>query len=187
MPSVPALVFLGMTGALALACFTKVCGVVFLGQPRSAAAARAHECGPLMLGPMVVLAGACLAIGLAPTFFFRRRWRARLQSGIRRGAPWKGLRRSGRSGSPMSFSCWSPLCGVAALAAVSRTGLRRAPTWDCGYAMPTARMQYTAGSFASIINEWFAWILRPWREEHRPEGTFPAGASLVRAHAGDRA
>ena len=29
----------------------------------------------------------------------------------------------------------------------------RAVTWDCGYAAPTPRMQYTAGSFAAIITE----------------------------------
>jgi hydrogenase-4 component B len=40
--TIPALVLLGMTGALALACFTKVCGIVFLGQPRSGAAERAR-------------------------------------------------------------------------------------------------------------------------------------------------
>jgi hydrogenase-4 component B len=39
-------------------------------------------------------------------------------------------------------------------------------------------MQYTAGSFAGIVTEWFAWILRPRRRERRPEGAFPAGASL---------
>jgi hydrogenase-4 component B len=57
-----------------------------------------------------------------------------------------------------------------------RNGLGRALTWDCGYAAPTARMQYTAGSFAGIITEWFAWILRPQRHEERPLGEFPARA-----------
>ncbi len=47
-------------------------------------------------------------------------------------------------------------------------GLRRAGTWDCGYAAPTPRMQYTAGSFAGIITEWFQWILRPERHIQHP-------------------
>jgi len=38
-------------------------------------------------------------------------------------------------------------------------------------------MQYTAGSFAGIITEWFAWILQPERHEHRPEQTFPRRAA----------
>jgi hydrogenase-4 component B len=39
-------------------------------------------------------------------------------------------------------------------------------------------MQYTAGSFAGIIADWFAWILRPQRHEHRPAETFPAHANF---------
>ena len=31
--AIPAAILLGVTGALALACFVKVCGVVFLGAP----------------------------------------------------------------------------------------------------------------------------------------------------------
>ena len=38
-------------------------------------------------------------------------------------------------------------------------------------------MQYTAGSFASIITGWFGWILRPERHAQLPEGPFPAHAS----------
>ena len=40
-------------------------------------------------------------------------------------------------------------------------------------------MQYTAGSFAGILTEWFAWILRPERHEHRPEAALPASASFT--------
>jgi hydrogenase-4 component B len=76
------------------------------------------------------------------------------------------------------------LAVVAAVAAcmlwrrARHRGFKRALTWDCGYAAPTARMQYTAGSFSGIITEWFAWILRPERHEHRPEAAFPAQASF---------
>ncbi|MFZ5496638.1 MAG: hypothetical protein ACOZE5_15045 [Verrucomicrobiota bacterium] len=52
-------------------------------------------------------------------------------------------------------------------------------TWDCGYAAPTPRMQYTAASFASIITGWFAWILRPVRHEQRPAAVLPAQASFT--------
>jgi hydrogenase-4 component B len=49
---------LALIGALALSCF--------LGQPRSAHAEHAHECGPRMLGPMLLLAAPCVLIGLLP-------------------------------------------------------------------------------------------------------------------------
>jgi hydrogenase-4 component B len=39
-------------------------------------------------------------------------------------------------------------------------------------------MQYSAGSFAGIIVEWFAWILRPERHARRPEGPFPLRAAV---------
>ena len=175
--AIPAAIALGVTGALALACFAKVCGVVFLGAPRTAAAEHAHESGPVMRGAMLALAAACVAIGLAPVLFWPAITRA--------VAAWRP--------SPISAPLPAPLlaltvfhlalAALAVLAAVwlwrrARSGgLRRALTWDCGYAVPTARMQYTAGSFAATIVEWFDWILRPVRHEVRPEDIFAAGAS----------
>jgi len=166
-----------MTGALALACFTKVCGVVFLGAPRSAAVARARECGPAMRGPMLVLAAACVAIGLAPAAF----WPALMRAAAAWDPAWRD------AAAPVSLPVLGAANAILAVLAVAgavllwrvtlRRGLRRAPTWDCGYAAPTARMQYTAGSFAGIIVEWFAWILRPRRHDHPPEGLFPGAAA----------
>jgi hydrogenase-4 component B len=40
-------------------------------------------------------------------------------------------------------------------------------------------MQYTAGSFAGIITEWFAWILRPERHESRSEKILPDAAGFT--------
>ena len=176
--AIPAAVMLGVTGALALACFVKVCGIVFLGAPRTSAASHAHECGRPMRGSMIVLAGACVAIGLAPVFF----WPA-LARAI--GA-WCPAWNSAEAPAPLFELAWAhvALAILASVAAwwlwrkVTRRGLSRALTWDCGYALPTARMQYTAGSFAGIITEWFAWILCPVRHEHRPEEIFPTHASF---------
>ena len=73
------------------------------------------------------------------------------------------------------------LCVVVYLA--MRGSFRRAakgrPTWDCGYASPTPRMQYTAGSFAGIITGWFDWILRPQRHARLPKGYFPTHAEFA--------
>jgi len=60
-----------------------------------------------------------------------------------------------------------------------RNGDARRLTWDCGYALPTARMQYTGGSFGGIASGWFAWILQPERKLRRPRGPFPTEASYV--------
>jgi hydrogenase-4 component B len=175
--AIPAAIALGVTGALALACFAKVCGVVFLGAPRTAAAEQAHESGPAMRGAMLALAVACAAIGLGPVLFWPAIARA--------VAAWRPSPTSAPVPAPLLqltvfHLALATLAVLAALWLWGRArsgGLRRALTWDCGYAVPTARMQYTAGSFAATIVEWFDWILRPVRHEHRPEDTFAAGAS----------
>ncbi|HSF03349.1 MAG TPA: proton-conducting transporter membrane subunit, partial [Solirubrobacterales bacterium] len=57
---------LALIGGLALICFVKVFGVVFLGEPRHEHAAAATESPRGMLWPMAPLAGACLWIGVFP-------------------------------------------------------------------------------------------------------------------------
>lgn len=177
--AIPAAILLGLTGALALACFVKVCGVVFLGVPRSAAAAEGGESGRLMRGPMLVLGGVCVIIGCAPVLF----WPAVLRTVDVWNPVWAG--KNPVIALPQLGMLQLSLAIVASLAAfwlwskAGKQGLRRAVTWDCGYATPTPRMQYTAGSFAGIITEWFAWILRPVRHEHRPEVLMPLRASMV--------
>jgi hydrogenase-4 component B len=177
--AISAAVLLGVTGALALACFVKVCGVVFLGLPRSNIAEHAHECGWRMRLPMLVLGAACVAIGLTPALF----WPALATA----AAAWQPAQANALPSAPLvtlgAFNL--ALAALVTLAAallwrrVRHNGVSRAGTWDCGYAAPTPRMQYTAGSFAGIITDWFAWILRPERHAHLPRGIFPASADFA--------
>jgi len=51
-------------------------------------------------------------------------------------------------------------------------------TWGCGYAEPTARLQYTASSFAQPLTGLFESILRGRKKEVAPHGLFPNDASL---------
>jgi hydrogenase-4 component B len=175
---IPAIVLLAVTGALALACFVKVGGVVFLGAPRTAAAERAHDPGWTMRGPMVALALACAALGLAPIVF----WPA-IASAL---AAWQP--NATTIPAPASLSTLGSMqLLVAVLLALASWSLWRttrrqprvAPTWDCGYAAPTARMQYTAGSFAATLTEWFAWVLRPHRESAAIEPVLPHHAAFA--------
>jgi hydrogenase-4 component B len=176
--AVPAVILLGMTGAMALACFVKACGVVFLGAPRTEAAARAHENGWLMRAPMLVLGALCVTIGIAPALVWP------VLAGA--ASAWQDAWAQTPAPAPLVALGWFhaalAVCVVLAVAGlrmrIKKTGLERAVTWDCGYAAPTPRMQYTAGSFAAIIVGWFTWILRPQRHARVPAGLFPSGASF---------
>jgi len=167
-----------MTGALALACFVKVCGIVFLGLPRTEIAEHVHECGWQMRVPMLTLGTACAAIGLAPCLF----WPAIATTSAAWQPAWAG------SALPaplvalgafhLAIAALAILAAVVLWRRVTHNGVSRAGTWDCGYAAPTPRMQYTAGSFSAIITGWFDWILRPQRHVDLPDEHFPARAHL---------
>lgn len=173
----PAAILLGVTGALALACFIKVCGVVFLGAPRTAEARHAHECSPSMRWPMVGLGVACVAIGLGPVVFWPALARAigTLQPGWAAGAMPSSLSTLGWA--HVTIAAAALVAGFWLWRRIRSESFHRAVTWDCGYDAPTARMQYTAGSFAGIITEWFAWILRPQRHVEGPDAILPTHAA----------
>ena len=174
-----AAVFLGVTGALALACFVKVCGVVFLGLPRTEVAKHVHECGWRMRLPMLVLAAACVTIGLAPILFLPAlmtavaAWRPELVNALP-SAPLVTL-----GAFHLALAALVILAATILWRRVQQNGISRAGTWDCGYASPTPRMQYTAGSFAGIITGWFDWILRPQQHAHLTKDIFPKHADFA--------
>ena len=175
--AIPAVVLLGLTGAMALACFVKASSVVFLGVGRSPEAIRAHESDGLMRGAMIFLALLCVAIGLAPIVF----WPS-IETAV--GA-WRADWTTAGAPPPLWTLGWAQLALAAAASAGAwwlvwraRRGLRFGVTWDCAYVAPTARMQYSAQSFASIITGWFAFILRPEVHARLPVDVLPLPATL---------
>ena len=177
--AMPAALMLALAGALALATFLKAGAVIFLGAPRTKAAMHAHESGPLMRGAMVVLASGCVAIGLAPVFF----WPAIARATGPWNAAWSDLEpRASLVTLSWVHVALAVLFFGAGFGLWRRTharGFRRGLTWDCGYSAPTARMQYTSGSFAGLAGDWFGWILRPEQTQRRPRGAFPRRAFLI--------
>lgn len=159
---------LALIGGLAVACFVKAFGIVFLGEPRSPEALVTGEAPPSMIRPMFVLALFCVLIGVFPMAAAPA-----MDAGIRAWMP------AGASLVPLASVAplgWISLGALALLALIGllAAGLRcrirsggvaRGPTWDCGYAVPTARMQYTASSFVQILGSMFSWVQRPqWRK-----------------------
>lgn len=179
---------LAMIGALAVACFVKVFGAVFLGTARSEHAHHAHEVGANMTGPMLILVGCCLVIGLVPLLVAPI-----LDQGIR---AWS-----------TELTIWSPqLATLAPLGWISlggavliglsvgaslllRNRLRRhdtasTETWACGYVAPGPTMQYTSSSFAQMLVDFFAWVLRP--HVHAPDDQLLfAGKTQYSSHVPD--
>ena len=136
--AMPAAIMLAMAGALALASFAKAGAMIFLGAPRTQAAAQAHECGSWMRGPMLALAGVCVAIGLAPVLFWPAVARAvgELASGVGGGGSARAAGHAGL-GSRRRWRFWSWRRRRGCGGRRSANGLRRGLTWDCGYAAPT--------------------------------------------------
>ena len=145
---------LALIGALALACFAKVGGAVFLGQARTAPAREGGEARAGLLVPMFALAAACVAIGGAPVVV--------VGPALRVGATIAG------GGAAGAAAAVGPALGRISLLALllvtlawglwwwrERLLARRirgaAETWGCGYARPDPRMQYTAASFAAPL------------------------------------
>ncbi|MGC8643093.1 MAG: proton-conducting transporter membrane subunit, partial [Isosphaeraceae bacterium] len=175
---------LALIGGLAALCFTKVVGIVFLGEPRTERAARAHRPGWLMVAPQLVLATGCLLVGLtAPGIVMVL---VPIAVSVARLGPVLPTPLVEGAAEPLSAVVWAAIgLLVVALALVL---LRRALlagrevehglTWDCGYARPTVRMQYTASSFVQPATAFFAAFLHTRNRYAAPAGLFPHHAAF---------
>jgi hydrogenase-4 component B len=177
---------LAMVGALAVACFVKVFGTVFLGEPRTQAVRHVHEAPLTMRLPMAALATCCALIGLAPMLVAPALNAATACWAAGTGMEVPGLDRMVPLGA-ISILAIALTLGVAGLALLlaHRGGTPRSVlTWDCGYALPTGRMQYTASSFAQTIVHLFNRVLRPQGRLPRVAGLFPL-PSHMHSHVDD--
>jgi formate hydrogenlyase subunit 3/multisubunit Na+/H+ antiporter MnhD subunit len=189
---VPTLALIGvlaLIGGLAAACFIKAFGIVFLGEPRSKEAGHAHEVGWAMRRPMLLLAGGCAAIGLWPAPVLRI-LRPLLNTIIGTAAaadPVWGEAGGVLTRLSLGAGVFSALVGLLLFIRarlLAGRPVEETVTWDCGYARPTARMQYTASSFAQPLTSFFHKILRTEIQLRPPEGLFPKAAALS-THAPD--
>ena len=171
------IVSLAIIGGLALACFTKVVGVVFQGEPRSEAARVGAEKGVSMLVPMLILAAACIGIGVFPAFFMGMAFKAVGGLGLGLGqVPLESVTALGSNITRAALMVLALLVGLALLRRLLYWGkpIDRSGTWGCGFTQPTVRMQYTGSSYAESILAFFRPVA-PLHEEHPPiRGRFPA-------------
>ena len=177
---------LALTSGLAAACFVKAFGITFLALPRSHEAQHAHESPLSMRIGMGILALACVGLGLAPFVVVPA------IGGVLNGLG--GLPDTRQTftfnfsvQSPAGFGQMSPtlvMLGLLMLLAlvpltmwilrVNRR-LRVSDSWGCGRAGQTARMEYTATSFAEPLRRVFAELYRPTKEltvEFHPDSKY---------------
>jgi formate hydrogenlyase subunit 3/multisubunit Na+/H+ antiporter MnhD subunit len=181
-PAIATIGALALIGGLAAACFTKAFGIVFLGEPRGAHAEHAHDPGIAMRLPMFALAAACVAIGVLAPFAIDP-----LAPAVGQMAGRLAQERLAEAATPLAYVAagGAGILALVTLLALVRLALLRGRevgeggTWGCGYAQPTARMQYTSSSFAQPLTELFAPVLRTRRRLDAPAGLFPKGASLA--------
>ncbi len=190
------LVSLALMGGLALACFAKVFGVVFLGQPRDVLV-RAHPTPVRMKIAMGGLALICILIGVLPGQWLPliRRPTSELVCLLPPADVEPAIRSVLAPAAKLSILVAVFVLVVIGLAVIRRRVLAWATmrdrtasavvaTWGCAYVQPTVRMQYTASSFAASLIVSFRALLWPHRELVSPAGPFPV-ASHLESHAPD--
>ncbi len=157
-----ALASLAATAALALFCFVKVVGLALLGPARTEQAAAAEESPLPMRGALLLLAGACVALGLAPGLLFGP------LVGL---APWPtavptqaGLALPGTGSLPGIWIAVVLFTLTGALAFLrGKRSAAPAPTWASGQQLSPALL-WTGAGFTKPLRLVLETVLRPQRE-----------------------
>jgi hydrogenase-4 component B len=150
------IVGLALIGGLAIFCFTKAFGIVFLGEARSERAKMVREVSRDMLFPQLITVTFIVAIGLASVLFVKP------VSGIISQA-FNLTNITGISTAYLdSLGKISLIFGIFIVSLVSLLIYRHyhlkkrhvsyGPTWGCGYTAGTFKQQYTATSYTYNYN-----------------------------------
>ncbi len=182
---------LALSAALAAACFVKAFGIPFLGRPRSAAAAAAHEVDAWSTTAMIGLALCCVLAGVLPGFVVDTLSPVvqHLIGGSlppQSALPWLSLipissARSSYNGLILLvFIALTSTMIALAVRRLASGALRRSAAWDCGFPDASPITQYTAGSFAQPIRRVFGTTAFDARERVvMPE---PGSLEVARLH-----
>ncbi len=174
-----AILSLAIIGGLAIACFTKVVGIIFLGEPRTEAAAKARPAGISMQTAMTILAALCALIGLFPQVVILSVMRA-----VETLMPGKNLSASlavhamanKLSYGVIAFSLL--ILVIIILRILLRKYLKQdqptySGTWGCGFTQPNIRMQYTGTSYAADFLKFYSPFVQVREKCTGVQGLFP--------------
>jgi hydrogenase-4 component B len=156
---------LGLIGGLALACFSRVTGGVFLGRPRGPEAEVRDE--PGLVVPMLALAMLCIVLGAYPAIAVRP---AVVVVGTIVAGRTDGMTDAGSvvAGALSTLGALGALLAAVVLLLWylrQRASRFHEPaigmTWGCAYGRPDSRMQYTASSFSAPMLRAFGAVAAP--------------------------
>jgi NADH:ubiquinone oxidoreductase subunit 5 (subunit L)/multisubunit Na+/H+ antiporter MnhA subunit len=180
-----------LAAALSAYVMVKFYGVIFLGQPREASLAQAHDAGWWERAGLAWLAAGCVLLGLLPLPVIQLMDHVTLpltQFAIGENA--------GRAGwfllAPVSAdrASYGPLVFLVGIAgavlvtfvlvrSIYHGRIRRAAPWDCGYPAQTPRMQDTAEGFGQPIKQIFEPFFRIRRHMPTPFDAEPYYAATT--------
>jgi len=153
--SMLAILSLAVIGGLAIFCFTKVVGIVFLGEPRTEMAGKATEGGLAMMVPMFLLSCGCLVVGILPAGFVAFAF-AGLKDITLLGQVNAELIQTISANLTLASSLFLAIFIFVFLCRKLlywRKDVTAGPTWGCGFTRATTRIQYTGTSYARSVVE----------------------------------
>jgi formate hydrogenlyase subunit 3/multisubunit Na+/H+ antiporter MnhD subunit len=179
------IVGLSLIGGLAIFCFTKAFGIIFLGQPRSEEASLAREAGREMILPQFIIIIFILMIGLASIYFVKPVYIIISQSFGLSGI--SVLAGSSLNNLGMISILGGLFIAIAAILLFYRfihlksKQIDHGPTWGCGYTASSAKQQYTSTSYAYNYNHLAKPLLQTKKimEEIREDEIFPEKRSFA--------
>jgi len=187
------------TAGIGVATYVKAVGTGFLARARTDPAALARESPPSMIVAMGLAGLACVGLSVGPglTVPALSRIAADLELILDTGQPMVPSDLALRFDAVRAtlWPLWTVLGIVAVTVAVAVTarGLgparRRAAAWDCGDGPLTARMEYTATSFAEPLQRVFDDVLAPERDvdvTHVDESRYHVSAVSFQQRIPDR-
>lgn len=174
---VTAIFSLTIIGGLAMLCFTKAFSIVFLGTERHPFHQKIHEADFFKLFPKYIMALFIIAIGVLPQLFISvvtKPVSLFASENILKPIQLEFIDVT----QMVSLAAWGLIflslmvLGIKKMTTSSRN-ITQAPTWGCGYTVPTPRLQYTANSFVRSFRKLIHSLLIMNKKEEVIYGVFP--------------
>ena len=173
-----------LIGGLAMMCFTKAFGIVFLGNPRHEFKHDIQEVPFLQLLPLYFIAAFIVLIGMFPGPFLDLLIKpVQLFTRVHQ-LPFESFQGKGIEALlSVSQAGWYLILLVLFMLGVRKLVLRKRtvsvlPTWNCAYIAPTSKIQYTASSFVKTYSKLFGMLFLIFKKEKEIKGIFPTTAFL---------